>query len=107
MNTFDGYSPLLIVHFSSFDVLTPYRPFSAKLFHPSVNLPVMEEMMFEKVSRFTRRTFFKGAGTAVATTALLGQIHSQHMQQAQARRKRYKAQHLELDSMLSLSTGAL
>src|SRR5438067_11990597 len=47
--------------------------FSAKLFHPSVNLPVMEEMMFEKVSRFTRRTFFKGAGTAVATTALLGQ----------------------------------
>src|SRR5947209_5801777 len=73
MNTFDGYSPLLIVHFSSFDVLTPYRPFSAKLFHPSVNLPVMEEMMFEKVSRFTRRTFFKGAGTAVATTALLGQ----------------------------------
>jgi len=73
MNTFDGYSPLLIVHFSSFDVLTPYRPFSAKLFHPSVNLPAMEEMMFEKVSRFTRRTFFKGAGTAVATTALLGQ----------------------------------
>jgi pimeloyl-ACP methyl ester carboxylesterase len=32
----------------------------------------MEEMMFEKVSRFTRRTFFKSAGTAVATTAFLG-----------------------------------
>jgi pimeloyl-ACP methyl ester carboxylesterase len=37
------------------------------------DLPVMEEMMFEKVSRLTRRTFFKCAGTAVATTALLGQ----------------------------------
>jgi hypothetical protein len=33
----------------------------------------MEEMMFEKVLRLIRRTFFKGAGTAVAATALLGQ----------------------------------
>src|SRR5258708_19967033 len=34
-------------------------------------------------------------------------IHSQHLQQAQVCRKYYKAQHLELDSLLSWSTGAL
>src|SRR5260370_26060314 len=50
----------------------PFPCFSAKLFRQSAHLPGMEEMMFEKVSRFTRRTFFKGAGTAVATTAFLG-----------------------------------